>query len=87
MKMLCVCLFLTSCSAIEQSNRILTATADSVEAANETLQNVKKVVEDATVVLEKVKTGEIDWAGILSGTLGGAVAGGGGGFLVGRKRR
>lgn len=85
---LCSTLLLTSCGmtqAISESRRILSATADSVEAASQTMEKIHKAIGEATSLVNDVRTGEFDWSGLIMGALGGSVLGGGGGVLLGRK--
>lgn len=72
---LCSILLLSSCSV----HRVLSATADSVE-------ELQEAMEETTNLIKDVRSGEFDWNGMIAGVLGGAVAGGGGGFLAGRKK-
>lgn len=76
---LCSILLLSSCGLVSESQRVLTATADSVE-------ELQDAMEETTNLIKDVRSGEFDWNGMIAGVLGGAVAGGGGGFLAGRKK-
>lgn len=83
MRIALLCLLLTGCGlgeVISESRRVMVATADAVEKTSEAMEEVVTVIKD-------VRSGEFDWEGLIAGALGGAVAGGGGGFLAGRKKR
>lgn len=87
--LLCSTFLLASCGmgqVISESRRILSATADSVESANQTMEKIHEAIGEATSVIKAVRSGEFDWEGLIAGAIGGAVAGGGGGLLVGRKK-